>query len=64
LGGAIWGIPDERSDTTKAFINALEHKDYVLPAGDRRGFVVVDEFANIHSLTRYVNLHGLDSARR
>ena len=24
---------------------------------DRRGFVVVDEFANVHSLTRYVKGH-------
>lgn len=47
----------ERSDTAEAFRAALEQKGYVLARGDRRGFVVVDQFGNPHSLTRYINGH-------
>ena len=47
----------EQADNAQAFINALEQKGYVLARGDRRGFVVVDKFADVHSLTRYVKSH-------
>jgi hypothetical protein len=47
----------EQADNAQGFINALEQKGYVLAAGDRRGFVVVDKFKNVHSLTRYVKGH-------
>jgi len=47
----------ERADNAQTFINALEQKGYVLARGDRRGFVVVDKFADVHSLTRYVKGH-------
>jgi hypothetical protein len=47
----------EQADTAQAFINALEQKGYVLARGDRRGFVVVDKFADVHSLTRYIKGH-------
>ena len=47
----------EQADNAQAFINALEQKGYVLARGDRRGFVVVDKFADVHSLTRYVKAH-------
>jgi len=47
----------EQADNTQAFINALEQRGYVLARGDRRGFVVVDKFADVHSLTRYVKGH-------
>jgi len=47
----------EQADNPQAFINALEQKGYVLARGDRRGFVVVDKFADVHSLTRYVKTH-------
>lgn len=47
----------EQADNAKAFISALQQKGYVLAAGDRRGFVVVDRFENVHSLTRYVKGH-------
>lgn len=53
----------EQSDNTKAFINALEQKGYVLAAGSRRGFVVVDKFANVHSLSRYVKGHSAKQIR-
>ena len=48
----------EQADSAQAFINALEQKGYVLARGDRRGFVVVDKFADVHSLTRYVKTHA------
>lgn len=47
----------EQADNAEAFINALEQKGYVLARGDKRGFVVVDRFENVHSLTRYVQGH-------
>ena len=47
----------EQADSAQAFISALEQKGYVLARGDRRGFVVVDKFAAVHSLTRYVKTH-------
>jgi hypothetical protein len=47
----------EQADNAQAFISALEQKGYVLARGDRRGFVVVDKFADVHSLTRYVKTH-------
>jgi len=47
----------EQADNAQAFVNALEQRGYVLARGDRRGFVVVDKFADVHSLTRYVKGH-------
>lgn len=47
----------EQSDNAEAFRAALSQKGYVLAAGDRRGFVVVDRFENVHNLTRYVKGH-------
>lgn len=44
----------EQSDSAEAFINALEQQGYVLAQGDRRGFVIVDRFGGVHSLSRYV----------
>ncbi len=43
----------ERCDSGEAFRNALEEQGYILAQGDRRGFVVVDQFAGVHSLSRY-----------
>lgn len=47
----------EQSDSAAAFRAALEQKGYVLAKGDRRGFVVVDKFGHVHSLSRYVKGH-------
>lgn len=47
----------ESADNAKAFRAALEQQGYILAAGSRRGFVVVDKFANVHSLSRYVQGH-------
>jgi hypothetical protein len=43
-----------QSDSAEAFRAALEEKGYILAKGDRRGLVVVDEFGDVHSLSRYV----------
>ena len=53
----------EASDTAEAFINALEERGYILAQGDRRGFVVVDESGNVHSLSRYVKGHTAKAVR-
>ncbi len=42
------------ADSAEAFKNALEEKGYVLAKGDWRSFVVVDQFGDVHSLSRYV----------
>lgn len=44
----------EAADSASAFRNALEEKGYILTKGDRRAFVIVDEFGDVHSLSRYV----------
>lgn len=44
----------EAADSAAAFQNALEEKGYILANGDRRAFVVVDEFGDVHSLSRHV----------
>lgn len=47
----------ERSDSAAAFRAALEQQGYMLARGDRRGFVVVDRFGHVHSLSRYIKGH-------
>lgn len=47
----------ERADSGEAFRAALAEAGYVLARGDRRGFVVLDEGGNVHSLSRYVEGH-------
>lgn len=42
------------SDSGKAFFQALEQRGYFLARGDRRAYVVVDRFAEIHSLPRQI----------
>jgi hypothetical protein len=53
----------ETSDSPEAFINALEERGYILARGDRRGFVVIDESGNVHSLSRYVKGHSAKDVR-
>jgi hypothetical protein len=43
-----------QTDTARAFQNALLEAGYILAQGDRRGFVVLDRFDKVHSLTRHV----------
>lgn len=42
----------EAADSASAFQNALEEKGYILANGDRRAFVIVDKFGDVHSLSR------------
>lgn len=46
-----------QSDTARAFVSALEQKGYILARGDRRDYVIVDRFGNVHSLTRHIKDH-------
>ncbi|MGE3622794.1 MAG: relaxase/mobilization nuclease domain-containing protein [Bdellovibrionales bacterium] len=47
----------ERADSGEAFRAALAEAGYILAHGDRRGFVVLDESGEVHSLSRYVDGH-------
>lgn len=71
----VTGItPDERraeitaaynaADSAEAFRAALEEKGYVLAKGDQRGYVVVDQFGDVHSLTRYVKDHKAGAIKK
>lgn len=44
----------QQSDGGRAFQAAIEEKGYLLAKGDRRDFVVIDEFGQIHSLARRI----------
>jgi hypothetical protein len=44
----------KESDTGRTFVAALEHRGYLLARGDRRAYVVVDLYGEIHSVSRYV----------
>lgn len=44
----------KQSDTGQSFVSALEQRGYVLARGDRRAYIVVDLYGEIHSLSRYV----------
>lgn len=44
----------EAADSAAAFRNALEEKGYILANGDRRAFVIVDQFGDVHSLSRHI----------
>jgi len=43
------------SDSGAAFVKALEARGYYLAKGDRRAFVVVDLYGEIHSLSRQID---------
>ena len=47
---AAWKL----SDTGNTFLRALEERGYYLAQGDRRAYVIVDRFGEIHSLTRQI----------
>lgn len=44
-----------QSDSAESFKAALADKGYVLARGDRRGFVVVDSYGDVHSLARQID---------
>jgi hypothetical protein len=66
--------PDEReaditaaynsADSPGAFQSALIEGGYILARGDKRRYVVVDSFAKVHSLTRYIKGHTARSINR
>lgn len=43
------------SDTPRAFVNALAQRGYMLAAGRRNDYIVVDFYGDAHSLSRMVN---------
>jgi hypothetical protein len=45
----------QQSDGGRAFAAGLDEKGYLLAKGDRRDFVVIDEFGQIHSLARRID---------
>lgn len=47
---AIW----QRSDTAKAFVRALEECGYVLAAGDKRPYVLVDMYGTMNALPKLI----------
>ena len=46
--------PYRASDSAEAFRAALSQKGYILAKGDRRGFVVIDRYGDVHSLARQI----------
>jgi hypothetical protein len=42
------------SDSPEAFRAALSQKGYVLAKGDKRGFVLIDRYGDVHSLARQI----------
>lgn len=53
----------EQADSGVAFQAALTEAGYVLAKGDRRGFVLVDQDGEVHSLSRYVAGHSAKKIR-
>ncbi len=45
----------KRSDTAKAFVRALEDMGYVLAAGDKRPYVLVDLYGGMNALPKLIN---------
>ena len=44
----------KQSDSAAGFIAALESKGYYLAQGDKRAYVILDRYGEIHSLSRHV----------
>ncbi|GAB2707770.1 relaxase/mobilization nuclease domain-containing protein [Aliiglaciecola aliphaticivorans] len=55
-----WG----RSDTKASFEHALAHEGFFLARGDRRGYVAVDWFGEVHSLSRATGIKTKDLKAR
>jgi hypothetical protein len=45
----------KESDTGRSLVAALEQRGYLLARGDRRAYVVVDLYGEIHSVSRYID---------
>jgi len=55
-----WAVSDSR----KAFEQALQERGYALARGDRRGFVAVDVYGEIYSLSRQLGIKARDLKQR
>jgi hypothetical protein len=53
-----------RADNRKAFAHALEQNGLYLARGDRRGFVVIDDRQQAHSLPRLLNVKSREVRQR
>lgn len=53
----------DRADSGPAFQAALAQAGYVLAKGDRRGYVLVDQEGEVHSLSRYIAGHSAKEIR-
>jgi len=42
------------SDTPKSFVNSLKERGYILAAGEKRDYVLVDAYGGVHSLPRMI----------
>jgi hypothetical protein len=47
-------------DTAKAFMGSLENSGYYLCRGDRRAYVVVDRYGEVHSLPKMIAHRGIN----
>jgi hypothetical protein len=55
-----WAVSDGR----KAFEQALQERGYALARGDRRGFVAVDVYGEVYSLSRQLGIKAKDLKQR
>lgn len=55
-----WAISDSR----KAFEHALQDRGYYLARGDKRGYVAVDTYGEIYSLSRQIGVKKADLAKK
>lgn len=54
----------KRSDTLKAFGNALAERGYFIAKGDRRGFVALDVHGEIYSIPKWAGIRAKDAKDR
>lgn len=54
----------ERSETLKAFGNAMAERGYFIAKGDRRGFVAVDVQGEIYSLPRWIGVRTKEVSKK
>ncbi|MCC6489354.1 MAG: relaxase [Candidatus Hydrogenedentes bacterium] len=52
------------ADSAKAFAAVLEERGFLLARGDRRGFIAVDVYGEVFSLSRQLGLKAKDLAKR
>ena len=51
------------SDSPRAFYEGLESAGYYLCRGDRRSYVVLDRYGEIHTLPRLIDIKGVNTAK-